>query len=148
MGQTIVFAPGCFDLLHYGHLQMLARARALGDRLIVGLNTDESIRRLKGMSRPIVVYQQRYECLMAVRWVDEVIPIVDDTPCSLIEHLKPEVVVKGPGYDRHRMPESPIVESYGGRIVFFDGPDVSTTQLLQRLNHAIPDRRQLGELED
>ena len=136
MPGTVVFAPGCFDLLHFGHLMMLARARALGDRLIVGLNTDESIRALKGPTRPIVCYSHRYECLKAIRWVDEVIPIVDATPCDLIRMLKPEVVVKGPGYDPGRMPEAPIVESYGGRIVIFDGPEISTTRLLERLRNA------------
>lgn len=134
--EILVFAGGCFDLLHYGHLTMLARARGLGDRLIVGLNTDESIRGLKGPARPIVCYAHRYECLKAVRWVDDVIPIVDATPCELLRMLKPEVVVKGPGYDRDRMPESAIVESYGGRIVIVDGPDISTTKLLQRLQNA------------
>lgn len=133
---TIVFAPGCFDLLHFGHLMLLAKARALGDRLIVGLNTDASIEGLKGPSRPIVPYDHRYECLMAVRWVDEVIPIVDSTPCNLIRQMKPDVVVKGPGYDLSRMPEAAIVESYGGRVVILDGPEISTTQIIARLKGA------------
>jgi len=133
--ETLVFAGGCFDLLHFGHLMMLARARALGDRLIVGLNTDESIRGLKGPGRPIISYFHRYECLKAVRWVDDVIPIVDSTPVALIRQMKPEVVVKGPGYDPGRMPEAPIVESYGGRIVILDGPDISTTSILERLRN-------------
>ncbi len=128
----VVFAGGCFDVLHYGHLQMLARARALGDRLIVGLNTDESVRGLKGDNRPIIPYFQRYECLMAVRWVDEVIPIVDATPCNLLRNLRPEILVKGPGYALDTMPEASVVESYGGRIVFLDGPEVSTTGLVTR----------------
>lgn len=138
---TLVFAPGCFDLLHAGHVQMLTQARALGDSLMIGLNTDESITRLKGSTRPIIPYQQRYECLVALRCVDEVIPIVDDTPCELLRILRPEIIVKGPGYERHRMPEFPIVSSYGGSIVFFDGPDVSTTIILQRLENAVSDRR-------
>lgn len=132
----VVFAPGCWDLLHAGHVQLLRRARSLGDRLIVGLNTDESISGLKGPTRPIIPYRDRYECLKAVRWVDDVIPIVGATPCELIRMLRPEVVVKGPGYDRHRMPEASIVESYGGRIVILDGPEISTTRILERLHNA------------
>lgn len=132
----IVFAPGVFDILHFGHLMMLARARALGDRLIVGLNTDASVRGLKGPLRPIVPYDQRYECLKAVRWVDDVIPIVDATPCDLIRQLKPDIVVKGVGYALDRMPEAAIVESYGGRIVIFDGPEISTTRMIERIQNA------------
>lgn len=137
---TLVFAPGCFDLLHAGHVRMLTQARALCSRLMVGLNTDESISRLKGPTRPIIPYQQRYECLVALRCVDEVIPIVDDTPCNLLRILRPEIVVKGPGNIRDRMPEFPVVSSYGGSIVIMDGPDVSTTQILQRLANAFLNR--------
>jgi rfaE bifunctional protein nucleotidyltransferase chain/domain len=125
-------------MLHFGHLGLLARARALGDRLIVGLNTDESVRSLKGPSRPIIPWNERYECLKAVRWVDDVIPIVDWTPCKLIEQLKPEIVVKGPGYVRDRMPEAGIVESYGGRVVILEGPEISTTRLIERLRGLSP----------
>lgn len=147
---SVAFAPGCFDVLHYGHIQMLARAKGLGaDRLIVGLNTDESIRLLKGARRPINPYQQRYECLMAIRWVDEVVPIVDLTPCRLIQQMKPEIVVKGPGYSPDSMPERRIVESYGGRIVILDGPEISTTLILQRgQDDSLSDRRQFRETED
>lgn len=148
MPGTVVFAGGCFDLLHYGHLMILARARSYGDKLIVGLNTDESIRRLKGPSRPIVPYQWRFESLMSVRWVDEVIPIVDDTPCELLRNLKPEIIVKGPGYDPGSMPEAAIVESYGGRVVILDGPEISTTLLLERLQNAtVPNCSEPGRVE-
>ena len=148
MPGTVVFAGGCFDLLHYGHLMTLARARSYGDKLIVGLNTDESIRRLKGPDRPINPYQWRFESLMAVRWVSEVIPIVDDTPIELLRQMKPEIVVKGPGYASDTMPEAEVVESYGGRIVILDGPNISTTKLIERLQNAtVPNCSDSGRVE-
>lgn len=133
----LVFCPGCFDLLHVGHVRLLQRAREMGDRLIVGLNTDESVRlQGKGPDRPLIDYESRREILEAIRWVDEVIPIVDRTPCELVRNLRPEILVKGPGYARDIMPEAAIVESYGGRVVFLDGPEVSTTRLVTKFRGA------------
>lgn len=133
---VVVFCGGCFDLLHAGHVSLLQRAAALGDKLIVGLNTDQSVMRLKGSGRPIIPYEQRRLCLAALRCVDEVIPIVGDDPCHLIKMLTPEIVVKGPGYSAEAMIERDVVAGYGGKIVILDGPDVSTTKIQRRLNEA------------
>lgn len=144
-----VFCGGVFDILHPGHCQMLRRAKELGGRLIVGLNTDVSVRRLKGPRRPVNCYEHRRDMLLAIRWVDEVVPIVGLTPIELIERLRPDVVVKGRGYQKHRLPETLIVESYGGQVVILDGPDISTTQLLQKWGqHEISDRPKPGDAED
>ena len=128
-----VFCPGCFDLLHAGHVDMLQRAYLLGDHLTVGLNSDESVRRLKGPTRPIVPYEQRKLMLQALRCVDEVVPISDDTPVAVIEWLKPDVLVKGPGRDPETMPERDICRRLNCRIKILDGPPVSTTSILEKL---------------
>lgn len=133
MWRETVWTNGCFDVLHYGHIQFLRRCRELGSRLIVGINCDESIRRLKGPTRPIHTLEQRFEQLNALRCVDGVYVFLDDTPCKAIASLKPQFVVKGPGYSRDNMPEAPIVESYGGKVFILDGPDLSSTKILQLL---------------
>jgi D-beta-D-heptose 7-phosphate kinase/D-beta-D-heptose 1-phosphate adenosyltransferase len=97
-GERIVFTNGCFDILHVGHLRLLEEARKLGDRLIVGLNSDASVRRLKGIGRPIRSESERAEMLQALPWVDEVILFDNDTPAELIKHLRPAVLVKGGDY--------------------------------------------------
>ena len=91
----IVFTNGCFDLLHVGHIDVLEQARALGDKLIVGLNSDESVRRLKGKSRPIMPQEQRKKILESLKCVDEVIIFYEDTPIELIKKIKPDILVKG-----------------------------------------------------
>jgi rfaE bifunctional protein nucleotidyltransferase chain/domain len=134
---TVVFCGGCFDLLHAGHISLLQRAAKLGDRLIVGLNVDASVAKLKGSGRPIVRYEQRRECLLALRCVDEVIPIVDDNPCNLLRMLTPDVIVKGPGYVAEQMPEAAVVAGYGGQIVILDGPSISTSQIIASAADAV-----------
>lgn len=130
---TVVFTNGCFDLLHMAHVRFLRQCRLLGDRLIVGLNSDESVRRLKGPSRPICNQVERWVVLESVRWVDEVFLFDEETPCELIKQLRPGIIVKGPGYSPENMPEAAIVESYGGKIVILDGPDISTTKIIERI---------------
>jgi D-beta-D-heptose 7-phosphate kinase/D-beta-D-heptose 1-phosphate adenosyltransferase len=132
----LVFAPGCWDMLHWGHVQLLERAARQGSKLIVGLNSDASVARLKGPTRPVIKYDQRYGMLKALRCVDDVIPIVEDTPCSLIKMLRPAILIKGPGYLAEEMPEYEIMKAFGGRIIVMDGPDISTTKLVQRLQGA------------
>ena len=97
-GQTVVFTNGCFDLLHVGHVRLLRQAAALGDYLVVGLNTDASVRRLKGDSRPIHPETARAELLAALECVDAVILFDEETPLSLIEAIRPNVLVKGGDY--------------------------------------------------
>lgn len=129
----VVFTSGCFDLLHQGHIALLRRARQLGSRLIVGLNSDRSVRRLKGITRPIRNQQDRWETLNAIRYVNEVHLFEEDTPCNLVAKLRPMIIVKGPGYDEGNMPEASVIKLYGGQVVILDGPDVSTTSIVHRI---------------
>jgi rfaE bifunctional protein nucleotidyltransferase chain/domain len=131
-----VFTNGCFDILHVGHIQYLEQSRALGDRLIVGLNSDASVRRLKGSGRPVNNQDDRKRMLMALRCVDEVVIFHDDTPYNLIVSLQPDIVTKGGDY----LPEE--VVGYGlSRVVvlpYVDGK--STTRILNHANR----RKRLG----
>jgi D-beta-D-heptose 7-phosphate kinase/D-beta-D-heptose 1-phosphate adenosyltransferase len=118
--QRIVFTNGCFDLLHPGHVSLLHQARHLGDRLIVGLNTDASIRRLKGDQRPILPEQDRAAILSALEDVDMVVFFDEDTPLALIGRLKPDILVKGADYRLADVVGRDIVESYGGQVRLVD----------------------------
>ena len=115
-GERIVFTNGCFDLLHPGHIHLLHESRALGERLVVGLNTDASVRRLKGPTRPIVSEEDRAAVLSALTCVDLVVPFREDTPLSLIKALRPDILVKGGDYRPETVVGREIVESYGGHV--------------------------------
>ncbi len=115
-GLRVVFANGCFDLLHPGHVHLLHKARALGDRLIVGLNTDASVRRLKGPTRPILRENDRATLVAALSSVDAVVLFDEDTPLALIERLRPDILVKGSDYTVDRVVGREQVESWGGRV--------------------------------
>ncbi len=128
-----VFTNGCFDLFHYGHVDFLRRCRRLGSRLIVGLNTDASIRRLKGAQRPIIAECWRQDIVAACRYVDEVHLFDEDTPVHLIDLLRPDILVKGPGYSAANMPEAALARSYGAKVVILDGPPISTTGIIKRI---------------
>jgi len=134
-GRSLVFTNGVFDLLHVGHVRYLRQARALGDVLIVGVNSDESVRRLnKGPERPLNSAEDRIEVLEALRWVDGAVEFSEDTPVELIRQLMPEIHVKGGDYRVEDLPETPIVEAYGGRVEIL--PFVvgrSTTSLVNRM---------------
>lgn len=133
-GERIVLTNGCFDLLHPGHVDGLRRARERGDCLVVALNGDESVRRLKGAGRPIVPFAERRELLLALRWVDEVIGFDDDTPLEIIRALRPEVWVKGADWRGTETPEAAAVRAGGGEIVYLDLVDgYSTTSLVERI---------------
>lgn len=133
--QPVVFTNGVFDVLHRGHVLYLGAARALGASLVVALNTDASARRLgKGADRPLNNQDDRAVLLAALEPVDLVTWFDEDTPLELIAQLKPAVLVKGGDYDMRRLPETALVESYGGTAVaipFVDG--YSTTALVQRI---------------
>jgi len=116
-GRQVVFTNGCFDLLHAGHVDLLERARALGDFLVVGLNSDRSVRRLKGPGRPIVPLRERAEVLAALRAVDCIVPFGEMTPARLIALLRPDVLVKGADYHRSEIVGRDTVEAGGGRVV-------------------------------
>jgi D-beta-D-heptose 7-phosphate kinase/D-beta-D-heptose 1-phosphate adenosyltransferase len=133
-GRRVVFTNGCFDILHRGHITYLHRAKALGDVLIVGLNTDDGIRRLKGPTRPINPLEDRVQVLAALGCVDHVVPFAEDTPCELIRLLRPEVFVKGGDYVRERLPEAPLVEALGGVVHILPFlADRSTTRIIERI---------------
>lgn len=132
----IVFTNGCFDVLHLGHARFLRECRRLGSHLIVGLNSDDSVRRLKGRSRPICNQVERWGLLEELRSVDEVVLFDEDTPCELIARLRPDIIVKGPGYSEANMPEAAIAKGYGGRVVILDGSDLSTTNIIERIRCA------------
>ncbi len=116
-GRRVVFTNGCFDLLHVGHLALLEKARSLGDALVVGVNSDRSVRRLKGEGRPIVSLAERMEILAGLRAVDYVVPFGETTPARLIAALRPDVLVKGGDYHRSRIVGRGTVEAAGGRVV-------------------------------
>jgi len=136
-GRTVVFTNGCFDVLHRGHVDLLAAARALGDLLVVGMNSDESVRRLKGPDRPWVTEEDRGAVLAALAAVDLVIAFPEDTPRELVERLRPHVLVKGGDYRPEDVVGRESVEASGGRVVIVAlTPGRSSTALQGRMNPA------------
>lgn len=132
-GGTIVFTNGVFDILHAGHVTYLEAARALGDVLVVGLNSDASVRRLKGPSRPVNAQGDRATVLGALRCVDHVVMFEDDTPLRVITELIPDILVKGGDYTRDTVVGADVVEQHGGRVVIIpllEGR--STTSIIAR----------------
>jgi D-beta-D-heptose 7-phosphate kinase / D-beta-D-heptose 1-phosphate adenosyltransferase len=133
-GLTVGFTNGCFDLLHPGHVQLLCEARSHCDRLIVGLNSDSSVKRLKGATRPVQSEAARSIVLAGLAFVDAVVLFAEDTPIELIRRLKPDVLVKGADYRIDQVVGHEIVESYGGKVVLVNLiPDSSTTRIIDRL---------------
>ena len=132
--KKIVFTNGCFDLLHVGHINFLNEARGLGDVLVVGLNTDRSVRALKGPNRPILPQEERSHLLAALECVDFVILFDDDTPINIIKEVRPDFLVKGSDYTKEKVVGHDIVESYGGKIILISLVDnVSTTSIINRI---------------
>ncbi len=133
-GKRVVFTNGCFDLLHRGHVELLRRARALGDLLIVAVNSDASVRRLKGPTRPINGLADRLGVLAALDCVDLLVPFDDDTPAALIRVVRPDLYVKGGDYTRATLPEAAQVEALGGAVCILPLiDDHSTTALIERV---------------
>jgi D-beta-D-heptose 7-phosphate kinase/D-beta-D-heptose 1-phosphate adenosyltransferase len=134
-GQRVVFTNGCFDLLHPGHIHLLQGARRLGERLVVGLNSDASVKRLKGDSRPIIGERDRAVILNALDCVDAVVLFDEDTPLNLIRRLRPDILVKGSDYRLEEVVGKAEVEAYGGRVALVDILDgYSTTGIARRMN--------------
>uniref|UniRef100_UPI0013598062 adenylyltransferase/cytidyltransferase family protein n=1 Tax=Puerhibacterium puerhi TaxID=2692623 RepID=UPI0013598062 len=130
---TLVATGGCFDLLHAGHIATLEAARALGDRLVVLVNSDASVRRLKGAGRPVVTAADRVRVLEALDCVDAAVVVDEDDPRAALEALRPDVWVKGGDYTVDQLPEADVVARHGGRTVvlpYLDG--LSTTAILER----------------
>jgi D-beta-D-heptose 7-phosphate kinase/D-beta-D-heptose 1-phosphate adenosyltransferase len=133
-GRQVVFTNGCFDILHVGHLQLLNAAAELGDRLIVGVNSDSSVRRLKGHSRPVTPEAQRMTLLAGLACVDLVVMFAEDTPLALIRSLAPEVLVKGGDYTPDTVVGREEVEAAGGRVAILPlAPGISTTKVIERI---------------
>ncbi len=140
-GKKLVFTNGVFDILHAGHVRYLQQAKDLGDLLVVALNTDSSVRKLnKAPDRPINSLQDRMTIIAALKSVDFVLSFEEQTPEQLIEILKPDMHIKGGDYKPDQLPETKIVQSYGGEVIilpFLTGR--STTEILRKLKNQTPD---------
>jgi len=133
-GRRIVFTNGCFDILHRGHVTLLNRAKGLGEVLVVGVNSDASVRRLKGPARPINSVDDRIKVLAALSYVDHVVAFEGDSPTEVIRAVRPDIYVKGGDYTRETLPEAPLVESLGGAVCILPYlEDRSTTGLIERI---------------
>lgn len=134
-GQKVVFTNGCFDLLHPGHVAYLEEARSLGEALVVGVNTDDSVRRLdKGTGRPVTPEADRARVLAALACVDRVVLFPEDTPLELITALQPDVLVKGGDYQLNEIVGREVVQARGGKVLALPFvPGYSTTELLRRI---------------
>ena len=132
--KKIVFTNGCFDIIHVGHVRYLTTAKNFGDVLIVGLNTDESVRKLKGATRPINNQDDRAEVLLGLKAVDHVIFFGEDTAENLIAELQPDIYVKGGDYTLDTLPEAKIVQAYGGRVEIVTlVAGKSTTNIIEKI---------------
>lgn len=133
-GYKIVFTNGCFDLLHAGHIEYLSQAKKLGDILIVGLNSDSSVRKLKGSERPINSLEDRMQVLSALSAVDHVVAFDEDTPINLIKIIRPQVFVKGGDYKKNQLPEAPVVEKNNGQVIILPYiKNHSTTAIINQI---------------
>lgn len=133
-GKKVVFTNGCFDILHVGHLRYLYEAKEFGDILIIGVNSDSSVRRLKGEKRPIVLEQERAEMLLGLKPVDYVIIFDEDTPIETLKYVKPDIHVKGGDYKKENLPETEIIEKNGGRVEIVSlTKGSSTTNIVEKI---------------
>ena len=131
----VAFTNGCFDILHLGHLEILTKSKEFGDRLIVAVNSDESVRKLKGEERPINDFQTRSNMLASFSFVDYVVEFSDDTPKKLIQIIKPDFLIKGGDYKKKNIVGSDIVSSYGGETIIIPLIDgLSSTNTINKLN--------------
>ncbi len=132
--KKIVFTNGCFDILHAGHADYLNKAKSLGDILVVGINSDASVKRIKGEKRPILPQQMRAYLLDNLKPVDYVVIFEEDTPLELIKAIKPDVLVKGADWDLERIVGADFVLSYGGRVERIPFSfDISTSKVIERI---------------
>ena len=133
-GKKVVFTNGCFDILHSGHIKLLKKAKKLGDILILGINKDKSIKKLKGKGRPIMNEKQRIEIISAIEFVDYVVPFGQPTPEKLIKRIKPDIIVKGGDYKKNEVIGKDIVEKYGGKVYIFPlVKNISTTKIIKKI---------------
>ncbi len=139
-GKKIVFTNGCYDLIHVGHIRCFQESKKLGDKLIVALNSDRSVRTLKGPNRPIIPEEERAEIVAAMESVDYVTIFDQDNPLEIIAAVKPDILVKGGDWSLDTIVGRDIVESYGGKVLPLPlVPGVSTTRIIESiLSHASP----------
>jgi rfaE bifunctional protein nucleotidyltransferase chain/domain len=136
-GEEVVFTNGCFDIIHRGHIEVLAQTADLGDRLIIGLNSDSSIQKLKGEDRPIIEEQSRAILLASLEFVDAVVIFSEDTPLKLISALLPDVLAKGGDYEIETIVGHEIVQQNGGKVKlvpFVDG--FSSTTIIEKIKNS------------
>ena len=132
--KKIVFTNGCFDIVHAGHVDYLSKAKKLGDILIIGVNSDTSIRSIKGPKRPIVSLEYRLKVLDSLSFVDYLVVFEEDTPLNLIKTLKPSVLVKGADWEDKKVVGQDVVESYGGTVKLLElVPSISTTEIINKI---------------
>ena len=132
--KTIVFTNGCFDLLHKGHIDLLTRASEFGDKLIVGINSDESVKKIKGDNRPIEDQKTRKKNLLNLNYVDDVYVFEETTPLKIIKFICPDILVKGEDYDVHEIVGAKFVSTYGGRVKTIPlTPGFSTTKSIKKM---------------
>ncbi len=131
----VSFTNGCFDILHLGHLEILTKSKEFGDRLIVAVNSDESVRKLKGKKRPVNDFQTRSHMLASFSFVDYVVEFSDDTPKKLIQKIKPDFLIKGGDYKKKDIVGNDIVNSYGGETIIIPLIDgLSSTNTINKIN--------------
>jgi rfaE bifunctional protein nucleotidyltransferase chain/domain len=133
-GKRIVFTNGCFDILHVGHVRYLAAARSKGDALVLGLNSDASVKSIKHDNRPIISQDQRAEVLAGLACVDYITIFDEPDPLALIQTIKPDVLIKGADWKKAEIIGSDVVKSYGGKVVRIEVvPGISTSRIIQRI---------------
>ena len=135
--QKIIFTNGCFDIIHRGHLEVLAKTADLGDKLIIGLNTDSSIQKLKGLNRPIIDEESRSILLASLKFVDAIVLFSEDNPLNLINVLKPDVLAKGGDYNINTIIGNEIIKKNGGEVVlipFVKG--FSSTKIISKIKNS------------
>jgi len=137
-GEKVVFTNGCFDLLHLGHIDYLEKARNLGDRLILGLNTDDSVSRFKGPERPVQDQHSRARVLAALQFIDIVVFFNEDTPLELISELLPDILVKGSDYLAENIVGADVVKKHGGVVKTIDFVEgYSATRIIEKIRRQI-----------
>ncbi len=135
-GKSVVLANGCFDVIHVGHVRYLAGAREIGDIIVVGVNSDEQARKLKGEGRPVIPENERAELIASLRWVDYVTIFREPTVTELIVAIRPDFHAKGTDYTTETVPERDVVASVGGRVAIVGDPkDHSSTDLITASRH-------------
>jgi rfaE bifunctional protein nucleotidyltransferase chain/domain len=145
LGKTVVLANGCFDLFHVGHIRYLRAAKAKGDILVVALNSDSSVRKLKGKGRPILPQKERAEILASFSFVDYMTVFSESMVTRVLLALKPDIHVKGSDYSRETVPERDTVKAYGGRVAIVGGPKIrNTSQVIQDIAARMSKRERKG----